>query len=147
MHCGSLLKDCLHTEKSIIRNVKPTVTLNTMISCNNLLRLYVPYAWTNWMVKSNRCGRLSVSNRRWIPSDQQNQGFRTMVHTLEPRYIKPSCRLLPTLGYPNSTTKPKTKVMESVRKAGRVAVTCCYRHTFVSFLVGSLQCWEICWQI
>ncbi|KAK0145636.1 Zinc finger BED domain-containing protein 1 [Merluccius polli] len=54
----------------------------------------------------------------------ENEGFREMVHTLEPRYKIPCRRYFTDTAIPTLYAKTKSKVLDTLTNAGRVAITC-----------------------
>ncbi|XP_013885882.1 zinc finger BED domain-containing protein 1 [Austrofundulus limnaeus] len=54
----------------------------------------------------------------------ENEGFRNMMKTLEPRYSIPSRQHITDIALPKLYTEVKATVMESLNSAERVALTC-----------------------
>ncbi|XP_065096446.2 E3 SUMO-protein ligase ZBED1-like [Paramisgurnus dabryanus] len=79
---------------------------------------------------SERAKRITKSIATFIAKDLrpysvvENQGFCAMLHTLEPRYNVPSRRYFTDTAIPKLYNETKNEVMESLKKAGRIAVTC-----------------------
>lgn len=54
----------------------------------------------------------------------ENEGFRYMLNTLEPRYVIPTRRYITDTAVPKLYEEVKQEVVESLSKAERVALTC-----------------------
>ncbi|KAK0131409.1 Zinc finger BED domain-containing protein 1 [Merluccius polli] len=54
----------------------------------------------------------------------ENEGFQHMLHTIEPRYTVPSCRLFAENAIPQLYQSTKERVSVTLKKATRVALTC-----------------------
>ena len=54
----------------------------------------------------------------------ENEGFRGMVRTLEPKYKIPSRRYFTDTALPTLYSETKSNVLDTLMEAGRVAITC-----------------------
>ena len=54
----------------------------------------------------------------------KNRGFRLVVHTMEPRYKLPHRKYFAEKEIPHLYNETKANVLESMKKASRVALTC-----------------------
>ncbi|KAK0145706.1 Zinc finger BED domain-containing protein 1 [Merluccius polli] len=79
---------------------------------------------------SDRAKRITKSIGKFIAMDLrpysvvENEGFREMVHTLEPRYKIPCRRYFTDTAIPTLYAETKSKVLDTLTNAGRVAITC-----------------------
>ena len=79
---------------------------------------------------SERAQRITKSIAKFIAVDLrpysvvENMGFREMVKTLEPRYKIPSLRFFTDTAVPTLYSETKSRVLDTLVEAGRVALTC-----------------------
>lgn len=79
---------------------------------------------------SERAKRISSSIATFIAKDLRpyavvnNEGFRALMRTLEPRYKLPKRKYFAQKAVPELYGMTKTEVLESLKKACRVALTC-----------------------
>lgn len=79
---------------------------------------------------SERAKRISTSIATFIAKDLRpyavvnNQGFRALMRTLEPRYQLPKRKYFARKAVPELYNVTKMKVLESLKKACRIALTC-----------------------
>uniref|UniRef100_A0A671PSY3 BED-type domain-containing protein n=1 Tax=Sinocyclocheilus anshuiensis TaxID=1608454 RepID=A0A671PSY3_9TELE len=85
---------------------------------------------TTLLANSQRARKITKSIAEYIASDLhpysvvEGRGFRAMMHTMDPRYKIPSRRFFAETVIPNLYQSTKTTVLESLKKAGKIALTC-----------------------
>uniref|UniRef100_A0A673J6Y6 BED-type domain-containing protein n=1 Tax=Sinocyclocheilus rhinocerous TaxID=307959 RepID=A0A673J6Y6_9TELE len=109
---------------------------NTTNMRNHLQRCHAdvnaegPVVAANQTTLPQKARKITKSIAVYIASDLrpysvvEGRGFRAMMHTMDPRYKIPSRRFFAETVIPNLYQSTKTTVLESLKKAGKIALTC-----------------------